>query len=290
MLLDFLKFEHAEENLYFFEAVENLKLIEPVEYSDAGPDADFFEGWRKIMKRHINPGCPEAVNLPHDLNRALLDLQSGAMPNVTRQAVTKELEKAEKEVVGMIAGVFPRFQASSIFKGYTQSVLGDAHSVPGSGVLPTSSRTRAFVPNRVLLCERHELTGSMIAAILNSRKYNITVVSDGDIALKRLKEDSFNIVLVNSDLPVVNAIQLLNLYKAASKHSLKEMKNNVKSQQPKFICMLQDANKKLKKNVLSAGYSAIVMKPFSFADFERAKAESAGGVSKLLLGMQSLLD
>ena len=290
MLLDFLKFEHAEENLYFFEAVENLKLIESVEYSDAGPDADFFEGWRKVMKRHIDPGCPEAVNLPHELTKLLIDMQSGAITNVTRQAVTKELEKAEKEVVGMIAGVFPRFQASNIFKEYTQSVISGADAVQGTGALPTSSRTRAFAPTKVLLCERHELTGATIAAILNARYYSVTVVSDGDIALKKLKDDVFNFVLVSYDLPVVSAIQLVSLYKAASKKSQNEIKNGVKFQQPKFICMLYDASKRFRKNVLSAGYNATIVKPFSIEDFERAKAESGGGVSKLLLGMKSIID
>ena len=288
--MDYLKLEHAEENLYFFEAVENLKLIESVEYSDAEPDADFFEGWRKIMKRHIDPGCPEAVNLPHELTKNLFDMQSGVIPNVTREAVTKELDKAEKEVVGMIAGVFPRFQASKMFKGYIQSSLSESTTAIRSAILPTSTRARGFPVTKVLLCESHELTGAILAAMLCSRHYSVTIANDGDNALKKLKDECFNIVLVNYDLPIVNAMQLVDLYQAVWKHRKVDVKEGGKLSKSTFICMLYDMSKGLKKTVMNAGYSATVVKPFSIEDFERAKAESGGRISKLLLGMKSFFE
>ena len=260
--------------------------MESVDYSDAGPDADFFEGWRKIMKRHIDPGCPEEVNIPQLLAKKLLDMQSGAIPNVNRRAVTKELEKAEKEVVGMIAGVFPRFQTSNIFKEYTASALGNVDALNEG----TTSRTKTILPTRVLLCEKHELTGVVVAAILSSKNYSVTVVNDGDIALKKLKEESFAFVLVNFDLPVVNAIQIINLYKAAGKFSQQLAKRSGKVTSARFICMLNEANKRHKASVMSAGYSGVLMKPFSVEDFERVKAESGGSVSRFLLGIRSILD
>ena len=280
-----MKFEHAEENLTFYEAVENLKLIESVEYSDAEPDADFFEGWRKIMKRHINPGCPEEVNIPQLLAKKLLDMQSGAIPNVTRQAVTKELEKAEKEVVGMIAGVFPRFQASNIFKDYIRpaskkvSVSVTMRNQGGDSKAPITNI--ASISSSILLCEKHELTGIILATVLASRGYSVTLVGDGDLALQKLQEMVFDFVLVSYELPKKSAEEVMNIHKTMS---------TSKSLKAKFICMLPDASKQSRKNATAAGYQITLAKPFNIDDFEKAKAMARGSISQFVVGLQGMMD
>ena len=280
-----MKYEHAEENLTFYEAVENLKLIESVEYSDAGPDADFFEGWRKIMKRHIDPGCAEEVNIPQLLAKKLLDMQSGAIPNVTRQAVTKELEKAEKEVVGMIAGVFPRFQASNIFKEYIRpaskkvSVSASMRNNDGDMKVPVASI--ASLASSILLCEKSELSGIILATILASRGYTVTVVGDGDLVLQRLKELTFDFVVVNYDLPKKSAEQVVSIHKAMT---------DSKNPKAKFICMLPDASKQYRKNAMTAGYHATLVKPFSMDEFEKAKAMARGSISQFVVGLQGMME
>lgn len=278
-----MKVEHAEENLYFFEAAENLKMMESVDYSDAGPDADFFEGWRKIMKRHIDPGCPEEVNIPQLLAKKLLDMQSGAIPNVNRRAVTKELEKAEKEVVGMIAGVFPRFQTSNIFKEYIRPASRKVSTVSlrNAGEQKLTSANMTTLSSSILLCEKHELTGIILATILASKGYNVTVVGDGDLALEKLKELTFDFVLVNYELPKKNAEEVITAHKTMS------VSKNAKA---KFICMLPDGSKKYRKNALTAGYHVTLVKPFSMEDFEKAKAAAGGSISKLMVGLQGMMD
>ena len=260
--------------------MENLKLIESVEYADAGPDADFMEGWRRIMKKHVDIGCPEEVNIPQLLAKKLIDMQNGVIPNINRVMVTRELEKAEKEVVGMIAGIYPRFEAHKIFQDYTKPVAKRVSSVKNQGGVSNRDQ-RTALTSTVLLCEKHQFTGVVLAHIFADKGYVVTVAEDGDLALKMLAEDTYDIVLVNYELLKKDAVQLMVEHKKMT---------NSKNRKSKFICMLSDNSSHNKKNAKNAGYVALLKKPFNMAEFEEVKVTAAGGMTKLLAGFTGMLE
>jgi CheY-like chemotaxis protein len=242
-------------------------LLEGVAYEDADPDADFFDGWKKIMARHVDEGCPEEVNIPQLLAKKLIDMKNGDVPNVTRFVVTKELEKAEKEVVGMIAGIFPRFKSSAIFKAYLQNTALQGSSskkltVGGSG-------KEAKAPTRVLLCDNDELTRLVLEHIFTVRGYEVFTAANGEIALQLLQDEMYDIVLVNNELSKMCAIEVMGHHKTT---------NDGKNRQARFICMISDSNSRTKKNAIAVGYNAVLKKPFNIDDFEAVKGGSTTSI------------
>jgi CheY-like chemotaxis protein len=234
------------------------------------------------MKRHVDVGCPEEVNIPQLLAKKLIDMQSGTLPNVTRATVTVELEKAEKEVVGMIAGIFDRFEASSIFKEYIKIHSRKVSTMQVGdrlGKNPSLSTNKAIIQSSILLYEKHPLTRTILSHILASRGYTVITVADSISALAALNEDTFDIVLVNYELPRSDALEFMDQHK-----------KSVDSKNSKFICMVSDPSKAIKKNCLTAGYSSVVSKPFSMEDFEAAKIATKGSISKVMAGFTSMLD
>lgn len=285
-LLSFLQFEHAEENLTFYEAVENLKLIESVQYADADPDADFFEGFRKIMRQHVDPGCPQEVNIPQLLAQKLIEIKDGKHAGMTRALVTKELEKAEKEVVGMIAGVFPRWEKHVIFKEYMDNAIKKTTSrrkpsqKPGLGApsvanLAEGDEELADVKTgmRMLLVEKHELTGVILSRLFMNKGYDVHVSRDGEAALEILDSGEFHWILASTDLTNMTANVFLDSFRKIP---------DCKSKKAKCICMMSDPSKTSKKSALDAGYIATIQKPFSMDDFETVRNSLSGTMTKVM--------
>jgi CheY-like chemotaxis protein len=246
--------------LTFYEEVQELDLIESGHHSQADADAEYFTELAKIVKRYLDKECPQMIDIPQSMAQKLIDIKNGGIPNITRFAASKELEAAQKEIVGMIAGHFPRFQNSVIFKQFLKVYAKGVASAKENGKSIRDMRTNMI--STVLLCEKHELTGLVLAHIFASKGYVVTIAEDGALALKMLAQDSFDIVLVNYDMPEKDAVQIIQEHK-----QMGDTKNN----KAKFICMISDSGGYCKKTANSVGYHATLKKPFNMSEFTKAK-------------------
>lgn len=271
--------EHAEENLLFIEEIENLKLTETVHYKDAPQDIDFYEKFANIMRKYIVPGSEHEVNLPQPLVKHLMNMTNQEFLHIDRNKITMEIEKAEKQVLEILMGIFPRFQNSLQFQLYLQPNTSKRsfRAAYDSVSRRISSVTSA---STILLCEEHTITRLVISRMLSRHGYIVDMATNGVEALEKLNEQVFKIVLVSYELSRVDVHELIRI------HKMYPQAINVKS---KFICMVFTANRYLKKALLRAGYSATLLKPFSMDDFEQTLLTSGNQWSKFTKGIKSLL-
>lgn len=281
MFYNYLVKEHAEENLLFIEEVENLKLIESTPYKDAPPDIDFYEKFTQIMGAYIIPGSVNEVNLPQPLVNHLMAITEHGTKNLERNRITQEMEKAEKEVLEILMGIFPRFQNSPQFQEYLQPEVAKRSPSFRATLESVSRRLSSVAPSStVLLCEEHTLTRLFISRMLSRRGYSVEVAVNGAEALEKLNTYEFRIVLVSYEISRVEVHELVRIHKLYPKAL--NMKSN-------FICMVFSNNAYLKTSIMRTGYSNTLLKPFSMDDFEHALTTSGSKYNQITLGILNLL-
>lgn len=111
--MKFLKLEHAEENLLFFEEVEKIK--------NDGTDK-LKDNATGLVDNYLTPGVETEVNISDNMKRQLINL---ATEDVMGRQLDfyKGLERAQNEVMMILAmGAFPRFLKSEHFHNYKVKV------------------------------------------------------------------------------------------------------------------------------------------------------------------------
>ena len=281
MFYSYLEMEHAEENLLFVEEVENLKLIESIPYKDAPKDIDFFEAFTKIMSTYILPGSVHEVNLPQPLVNHLMAVTERGLEYLDRQTITQEIEKAEKQILEILMGIFPRFQNSPHFQDYLQPNIAIRSKSLRETYDSVSQRLSLVAPSStVLLCEEHTLTRLFICRMLSRKGYYVETANTGAEALEKLNTHVFSVVLVSYEISRVEVHELVKIHKVYPKAL--NMNSN-------FICMVFSTNAHLKRSLFKSGYSNTLLKPFSMDDFEHALISSGNQLTKFSHSILQLL-
>lgn len=105
----FLKKEHAEENLIFYESVETVKKVENNELAKAAAD---------LVASYLIPGVETEVNISDQMKRNIIKMAEGDVESKQAEFI-KQLERAQNEVMMILAmGAFPRFLKSNYFAQY----------------------------------------------------------------------------------------------------------------------------------------------------------------------------
>jgi len=102
----------------------------------------------------------------------------------------------------------------------------------------------------ILLAEDDESNQLLMEKILSKEGYSITVVNDGQEALDELDKKSYDVCILDMQMPVLAGIDTLKIYK----------KNNPKSNLY-FIILSGDESRKTMKNCLNAGANIYLKKP-----------------------------
>ena len=71
------------------------------------------------------------------------------------------------------------------------------------------------MPN-ILICDDDVTTRQMLRGVLKAAGYEVTAVSNGEAALKTLKEKSFDLLLLDVWMPRMSGLDLLNHLQAES--------------------------------------------------------------------------
>jgi signal transduction histidine kinase/ActR/RegA family two-component response regulator len=95
-------------------------------------------------------------------------------------------------------------QGSSFFIALPlPAVAAPEHTVPVPPVPPLPA-VAPNVPQRILLCEDNEVNVLVIQAMLQPFGHQITVAENGALGLQRLREQSFDLVLMDVQMPVMD--------------------------------------------------------------------------------------
>lgn len=108
--MQFLKIEHAEENLTFFQEVETLKKVD---------DKNLYEQVDELVEQFLKPGVETEVNISDNMKKNILVLVTKEEHNYQRPELMKYLDKAQNEILMIMAmGAFPRFMKHNLFMDY----------------------------------------------------------------------------------------------------------------------------------------------------------------------------
>ena len=110
---------------------------------------------------------------------------------------------------------------------------------------------------KILLVEDNVMNRELVKDILEMNGYLIECVKNGKEALTILELESFDIVLTDINLPIMDGIELIQ-------------KIREKDEQPKkIVAMTADTHTKTGKTFEEAGFDGFVQKPFKIDEFRK---------------------
>jgi signal transduction histidine kinase/DNA-binding response OmpR family regulator len=136
------------------------------------------------------------------------------------------------------------------------AALLDAASIAAAQPEHMVSATDGLRGKRILLVDDHPLNRRVAQLFLAPEDYHITEAENGQIALDRLAEQTFDIVLLDMHMPVLNGIQTLRCIRAST-----EPWSDVP-----VIALTADAMSGDRERYLAEGMSGYVSKPIEQRD------------------------
>jgi len=128
------------------------------------------------------------------------------------------------------------------------SKAGDAVSIDEDGNLEMPSSTRKL---SILVADDNRTNQKVIGKILDRAGHNVTIVDNGEQALDAMQAKSFDIALMDVNMPVLNGIEATKLHRFASLG---------KPRLP-IVALTADATPETKQRCEEAGMDACVIKP-----------------------------
>eukprot|EP01038_Epipyxis_sp_PR26KG_P004917 gene4917-6880_t len=121
--MKFLKAEHAEENLIFFQEVENIKKME---------QKDLAKSTQDLVSSYLLPGVETEVNVSDNMKKNLANMVNTETEVQEQDRLLEYLNKAQNEIVMIMAlGSYPRFMKSDSYKEWLQAFQNEANSIRG---------------------------------------------------------------------------------------------------------------------------------------------------------------
>mmetsp|Transcript_32460 Transcript_32460/g.54734 ORF Transcript_32460/g.54734 Transcript_32460/m.54734 type:complete len:200 (+) Transcript_32460:119-718(+) len=107
--MKFLEFEHAEENLIFFQEVDRVKTV---------GQEEFLKESEELVDSYLKPGVDAEVNVSDRMKTEILRLVEGGTAE-HQEELLRYLDKAQNEILMIMAmGAFPRFMKHKLFHEY----------------------------------------------------------------------------------------------------------------------------------------------------------------------------
>ena len=166
---------------------------------------------------------------------------------------------------------------------YASALSNDTEQVYGAEAGPPASEL-SLTGLHILVAEDNRVNRTVAAKILGALGHEVSLVEDGEKALDALRENNFDLVFMDVNMPVLDGIEATQLLRYA------EMGN----EHTPVIALTADATPEARERCLAAGMDDVVHKPISkasldhvigrlaalqpeFADKSRARADAAGG-------------
>ena len=124
-------------------------------------------------------------------------------------------------------------------------------------------------PQRILLAEDVEMNQMVAARMLKELGHSVTIVGDGQLAIEKLLQDNFDLVLMDIQMPVMDGVE------ATQKIRELEAQGAIKKH-THIIAMTAHALKGDKAKYLSAGMDGYLAKPILLESLHNAIADFTG--------------
>ena len=160
--------------------------------------------------------------------------------------------------------------AAYLLKPVSQSDLLDTISralqFPFSKEISTARATQLSIPEssrslRILVAEDNPVNQKLATKILQKMGHRVTVVGDGKKAVETLGQGTFDLVMMDVQMPVMNGFEATQTIRAQEKHSGKHIP---------IVAMTAHAMKGDRERCLEAGMDGYVSKPIDLQDLYHA--------------------
>ena len=163
-------------------------------------------------------------------------------------------EKVELEDVGLRAAFATIIPASPDFD-ILRSAIRIGCSFKRSSYAESKDaeeKTAIITPRNILVADDNRTNRNVLAAILENVGHVVTMVEDGDDALTQLEQNSFDILLLDVNMPRLNGIEMASMWRQIE---------GSRSHMP-IIGVTADATSETEERCLAAGMDIRVTKPF----------------------------
>ena len=127
---------------------------------------------------------------------------------------------------------------------------GDA--VPAEGIRKVSGKPRGVATLRILVAEDNPVNQLLVVRLLEAQGHQITVAGDGHAALKAIAEQSFDLVLMDVQMPGMDGLEATRLLREREKGSARNVP---------VIAMTAHVMQGDREKCLAAGMHGYVTKP-----------------------------
>ncbi|HEX5080191.1 MAG TPA: ATP-binding protein, partial [Geminicoccaceae bacterium] len=110
---------------------------------------------------------------------------------------------------------------------------------------------RAGASRRVLVAEDNRTNQKVIERMLRSVGHEVTIVDNGEQALAALERETFDVVLMDLNMPVMGGLDAIRLHRFAASGE----------RMPRFVALTADASDETRRRSAEAGIDAYVTKP-----------------------------
>ncbi|QPJ61473.1 MAG: response regulator [Candidatus Nitronauta litoralis] len=117
--------------------------------------------------------------------------------------------------------------------------------------MPTPASLPGF---KILLAEDNALNQDLAKRLLTKRGHNVTVVENGKLALEQLEQETFDLVLMDLEMPVMDGFE-------ATQQIHERAKGESGFQLP-VIAMTAYDQDEMKKEIAAARFDGVINKPF----------------------------
>ena len=107
-----------------------------------------------------------------------------------------------------------------------------------------------FTP-RILIVDDDQQVCKLLNVLLSAGDYEIHTANTGKEALTYLKEDKFDLIVLDIVLPDINGFKVCERIKAGNKHT-------------RVIAMTGYDSEEVRKKIMNSGADAYLIKPFQF--------------------------
>lgn len=113
-------------------------------------------------------------------------------------------------------------------------------------------------PVKILVAEDNEANQFLIKAITKNMGWDITMVDDGEQAVEAYNQSSFDLILMDIQMPVLNGYEATKIIRSVEKE---------KGIHTPIVALTAYAMKSDKDNCLDAGMDDYISKPFKRQEF-----------------------
>ncbi|MCP9767341.1 response regulator [Lacihabitans sp. LS3-19] len=110
-------------------------------------------------------------------------------------------------------------------------------------------------PNRVLIAEDSSVIQNLVKKILEFQNFEITAVKNGEQVVQLLQKESFDIVLLDINMPVMDGMECVK--------AIRGMDDAAKSKVP-VVAITGNARNYTEEEFKEAGFNDVLMKPLNF--------------------------